>query len=140
MGAIVQTAIVIALWLLALRVWLWITGAFTLGTIPKATRRLATGFRGFGVVDAGRKAIAVRVVVGEVGLEIAPGISPPVFMPFEGMALRVVRPFRALRFTNVHFRDVEIHASTTTKRAILRAFAKFRTRDRLPLSQGGPFR
>ena len=43
MGAIVQTAIVIALWLLALHVSLWITGAFTLGTIPKATRRLTAG-------------------------------------------------------------------------------------------------
>jgi|GEM_PF-4332378 len=140
MDAIVQTAgwVFFALWLA--RGMVWVTGEWALGTIPKAARRLQGGFRAFAIVHAGRQAIPVRVVVGEWGLELAPGVSDPVLLPFERMSLRVVHPFRALRFTSVRFRDVEIHASATTKRAILRAFAKFRVRDRLPLSQGGPFR
>jgi hypothetical protein len=40
-------------WLLGMRGMLWISGEWALGTIPKATRRLVGGSRGFAMVGAG---------------------------------------------------------------------------------------
>ncbi len=121
----------------------WLTAQFCLGQFSKVTNRTAASSCTFGAVQVGiRNAIPVRLVVREDGVEMLPGLVGRFFMPFDGASVRVVHPFGALRFSKKGLEDAEFHATARTKRALLRALARFQRRterSKIRLT-GQPFR